>query len=630
MFTRDIVPDLNLDPFEATGAFVAILTSTAVISYAFVGTTIPVRVYMNLILGGCLVVYYLSRATAPIRLKFEDDGSITRTVYDSWRERFTHVWYIVAGSLGATASVYVHINFERWVSEGQLFIFNNTDILIGVILIVLVIDITYRSFGALLAGTVVVSLLYGHFGNQAPGLLQHSGLSIDRLIARNTIAFDGLYGSLLELGVTWVAIFLIFAGFIESNDGFDYVKQMSRQIARFSRSGVAQGALVSSMVIGMVMGGSATNVATTGSFTIPMMKSNNIPGRFAAAAESMASTGGQILPPVMGLAAFLMANFVGMPYREIIVAALIPALLFYVILALGIHLAVLKNGWSVKLENVTKTAEEDKMSIWGGLQYGIPLVGLIYGLMVMNLPIMLAGGYTILIFLVFRSIYLMIDGRLLDIISGIIMGLWDGAEKLAPFVGLLAALGIVVNVLSFSGLGQRISITLLTVSGGSLLITLFIVAFVSILFGLGLPTPAAYIVVATIVAPALIRLGVQPLVAHMYVFYFAMLSSITPPIAVAVAVACRIADVEFFEAAKATLTLGGPVYFIPFLFVFYPSLLTWSVPNVIIAALVAMVSLIALTVAFTGYSGRSVLRSYLRASIVFFVTGIIFGPVMFL
>lgn len=590
-------------PIYAVTAVVAVVTSSLVLWYTFYGVVMPRQRFSNAILGGCVLIYYLDRAHRLL----DREEPLNR------REVATAIALLLIGVIGFAAAVYVHINYYQWQSFSVTLIYENIDLVIGAIIMFVVIDMTFRSFGWVLGSAVVVALLYGVLGAYLPGTLGHSGLSIPGLISRQTIVLDGVYGTLLQIGATWVAIFLVFAGLVEAHRGFDFIYRLGRRAASLSRSGIAQSAVISSMFIGMLVGGSSVNVALTGSFTIPMMKEHKVPPKVAGAIESLASTGGQILPPVMGLAAFLIADFIGVRYADVVIAAVIPAFLFYGTVAIAVHIYVVSAPWSTERGERTSESLAERLGFAiEGLQYLMPLFVLTYALVVARLPIMLAGAYTIGVFIALRGIYAFTPlsddpvslHRVRTFVWNTVDGLRLGAIRLAPFMGLLGALGMLIDVIAFSGLGLRVATTIVVAGDGSFVIVLLLTMIISILFGLGMPTPAAYIVVAAVLAPALVRIGTADMTAHLFVFYFALMSSITPPVAVAVAIASEIAEADFLETAKITLILGGPVFVIPFLFVAHPSLIDWTYPDVVYNFLLASIGIIGLIFALTGTNGR--------------------------
>lgn len=602
------------DPLFYAVGLVAVCISLLILWYTFYGVYMPRRQLANAVLGGSIFIYYFNRTYEIV----VGDRPIDRRI------QLTLLANLGLGTAGFLAATYVHLNYFRWQENSTLFIFNNVDLLVGGVVMLVVLEMTYRSFGGILAGAVVLSLVYGLVGDHLPGLLGHSGLGFFDLIARESVILGGVYGTLLQIAATWVAIFIVFAGMVEAHGGFDFIHRLGQRAATLSRSGIAQSAVISSMFIGMLTGGSTVNVALTGSFTIPMMKEHQVPPEVAGAVESLASSGGQILPPIMGLAAFLIADFIGVRYADVVVAAIIPALLFYGTIAISVHILFISAGWSTEGGIIPEGSTRGLAFALEGLQYLVPIIVLMYALVIERLPIMLSGAYTLGVFLFLRFLYTFTPvsdepvtvARLVTFGRNTIEGLRVGAIRLAPFLGLLGALGMLIDVLSFSGLGLRIATWIVIAGGESFVVILLLAMVVSLLFGLGMPTPAAYILVAAVLAPSLVRIGVPDLIAHFYVFYFALLSAITPPVAVAVAVASEIAEADFVETAKTTLKLGGPVFAIPFLFIAQPSLIYWTYPDFIVNVVFAAIGIVTLVFALTGSNGRHPITTVERVLLV--------------
>jgi TRAP transporter 4TM/12TM fusion protein len=507
-------------------------------------------------------------------------------------------------AVGATA--YVEHNFDRLLSDAPIMGWSQTDLLIGVVIILLAVDATYRAYGKAIAAVVAGSLLYATtmIGPLLPGVFGHSGLGWEQISRNGAIGLSGVYGFILTVGSTWVAIFIMFAGIAKVYGLMDFIIDASQETQKSLKSGVVHIAVVGSMVMGSITGSAAANTATTGSFTIPMMKDQGIRKDFAAAIESVASTGGQMLPPVMGVAAFLMADMLGISYVRVIQAGILPAALFYFSVFIAVHLVLLKYGWTVP-----NTGKFDKSVLLSGIHFLVPLTVLAYTLAVMRLTPLGAGLYSTIALI--GTVYVrnfITDGLSLSVAAETtkqtIHGFRQGGVDVAPLVGVLASLGIVLSMVTQTGLTQKISAQMVGLAGGIFVFLLLIAAITSIMFGLGMPTPAAYILVVILVAPAMVGFGVREITAHMFVFYFAMLSAITPPVAIAVAIGSKIADASFLTSSKQALRIGAPGFVIPFAFVTNDSLLYWSFPETIVAACLVFVSIASLTVATTGFNGQ--------------------------
>ncbi|THE65996.1 TRAP transporter fused permease subunit [Salinadaptatus halalkaliphilus] len=526
------------------------------------------------------------------------------------------------------ATGYVEFHFDRLLHEARMVGWTQTDLVIGLIIVGLVTEATGRAYGKTIAAVVLGSVLYAtsFIGPNLPGLFRHTGMDWQQISREGAISLTGTYGFILEVGATWVAIFIMFAGMAKVYGLMDFIIETSQEVLKVLESGVVHIAIISSMAMGSITGSAAANTATTGSFTIPMMKNQGIREDFAAAIESVASTGGQMLPPVMGVAAFIMADILGVSYFVIIQAGIIPALLFYFSVMVATHLLVLRHDWKA-----TESGRFDRSVLLKGVHFLLPLAVLIYTLVVMRLTPLGAGFYTILTLV--ATMYVrnaIVDGvsvgTVLETTKQTLLGLRQGAVEMAPLVGILASLGVVINMLTQTGLTQKISAQMISLSGGVFVILLLLAMVASILFGLGMPTPAAYILVVVLVAPAMIQYGVAEISAHMFVFYFAMLSAITPPVAIAVAIGSKISGSGFLIACKQALRIGAPGFIIPFSFIANESLIYWTFPNTAIALVLVLTGIAALIMAMIGYNGRELLTRPKRLVFLVLALAAMVGP----
>jgi TRAP transporter 4TM/12TM fusion protein len=564
--------------------------------YYAVQGTMPRQQHANIHLGLLMIVFYLST------IELEPDG---------WRDHIHNGISVTLLAAIAGATAYVHLNFWRWLNEArQQLVYTNADLAIGAIIMLITIHATWRAYGRLLGFVVVFGLFYGWAGPLFPGILFHGGFGIERLVYNNSVAIGGVYGFILGVGSTWVAVFILFAGIIEGYGGLDYVTRVGQNIGDRLRSGVVQVAVVSSMLMGSITGSSAANVATTGSFTIPLMRENGVEGKYAASIESIASTGGQILPPVMGSAAFLMADILGVSFFSILQSAILPALLFYITVAFVVHIAAIKNGWQTDSDSLVDDQGSDHSileTLVDTFPYTGPLFVLIYTLVILRYDPMSAGMYGILSAILGGIVRdLVLDGGSFTTVKAwtrrTIEGCKVGAENMAPLTAVLASLGMVVSVITQSGFTQRFSLRMISLAGGVFILVLLLAMFASILFGMGMPTPAAYVVVAILTAPGLVRLGIQPITAHMFVFYFALLSTITPPVALSCAVGAGIAEASFLDVAKETMRLGVFAFVIPFTFVLNQELIYWEGFQTFTTFVAISIGLILMGIALVGYN----------------------------
>nr|WP_245726751.1 TRAP transporter fused permease subunit [Natronorubrum sediminis] len=516
---------------------------------------------------------------------------------------------IASGIAALLTAAYVEFHFYRLLQDVHLLGFTDLDLFVGGVIIYLAIDATRRAFGWIIALVTIGSILYAtnYVGPNLPSFLRHSGFDLERISSEGAISLSGVYHeTLMGIGSTWVAIFIMFAGIAKAYGLMDFILDVGRELGKSLTTGVVQIAVIASMIMGSITGSAAANTATTGSFTIPMMQDQKVRDDYAAAIEAVASAGGQMLPPVMGVAAFLMADIIGVSYLRVIQAGVIPAALFYLSVGIAVHFTVLKFGWTSK-----NTGSFNYGMLTRGAHFAIPLFVLLYLLVVMRWTPLTAGLYTIITMIVVGLLTSVVSKvRASEIDSGVVkeesktilLGLRRGGLEMAPLVGVLAAMGIIIEMLTQTGLAQRVSTAIVGMGGGLLLVVLLLAMVASILFGLGMPTPAAYILVVILVAPGVMEMGVPEITTHMFVFYFAMLSAITPPVAISVAVGSRIANTDFITSCINALRIGAPGFLIPFALVANESLIYWSSTTLIEfpVVLAGTIALIVATVRFDG------------------------------
>jgi len=475
--------------------------------------------------------------------------------------------------------------------------------ILAVVVILLLLYLSRDAFGMLFSVVTIISLIYGYVGDMLPWIFYHAGFSITRLLEISVINVAGAYGELPVIGTTLVAPFLLFAGLIKGFGGFSVILRTADYIGKYLTTGVAQMAVVMSMLVGSISGSAAANTSISGSFTIPIMIENGIPKDKAAAVESVASSGGQILPPIMGVAAFVMADLLNIPLISIFMAAVIPAAVFYIIVAFGVRQAVisyLEISDAETIDNILEsedTANADSNKSDGnfvptmpialfGIQFILALVYLLYALGIQRQPVLIAGIRTSVILLFLNGIFLTVDRLVFsdnkynlnkiakEYYNSFKSGVSEGTRLTGEIMIIIAAIGIVINILISSGFPTTLSLVLTDIAGGSLFILLVITAVAGILLGLGMPTVAAYLIVAIILAPALVDFGLPELQVHFFVFYIAILSGITPPIAVTIIVATTIARSNFMTTCKETLKIAIPLFILPFLFIYHPNVIT--------------------------------------------------------
>jgi TRAP transporter 4TM/12TM fusion protein len=510
--------------------------------------------------------------------------------------------------------LYVHLEYEALVSERQ-FGGNTTDLWVAMLLLVLALCAATWEWGWIVPALAVIALFYGYYGYVFPDdLFFHAGMPFSRLMSTTSFpAFRGLFGTLTAVSAGTIFLFMVFAGVLKATGGLEFIIRIAYAIGGRSRAGPAQVAVVSSGLMGMISGSTVANVASTGAFTIPTMKRFGFKPEFAGAVEAVASTGGQIMPPVMGLAAFMIVGITGIRYVEVMAAAVFPALIYFLYLMVAIQLRAMKQGLDARgarFDFGTGRTEEltlgEAFRRWGHVLIGVAI--LVYFLVV-RMPPGTAALYSIAALLGMEAVkQLWLYRRrplagLREFLRIAFKGLDMGGRSGAQVAIIIAVINILVEVLVVTGFAQKLSHMMLEIAGGNLLALLLLAAATCLAFGLGLPTSAAYILVALLGAPALATLGVPLLAAHMFVFMLANVSSITPPVAVASMVAANLAKGRFFETSFIAVRLGLPGFLLPFLFIAHPEILGLGghFGSQIVISAIGLVAVIALNISLEGY-----------------------------
>jgi len=468
---------------------------------------------------------------------------------------------------------------------------NMTDIILGGIAMLLVIETARKDTGYWIPLLAIVFLIYGYFGRDWPGILRHIGLGLDRLIEICSVELGiGIYGTLTGIAATWIAAFVVLAGIAMGFGALEAIIRLAKYIAAKWLYGIPQTGVFASMFFGMCSGSAPANVAGTGSFTIPLNKSIGIPPKFAGAIESVASSGGLIMPPIMGAAAFLIAAYLGKSYWYIVLVAITPALIFYGTTAFSVYLLSRQymKGMVVKLERQSLPAIFRDLS-----PLLVALVVLLYFLSQLYDPLIAASRAVITLMAASLVLYFFKFYRkgglkltLKEYGKGVMDGIVKGAEIAATTAAMLATIMMIVSVLTVSGLGVKLSMGLVYLAGGSLLLLCILAATVCIVFGFGVSATAAYLLTVIIAAPAFITMGVEPVNAHFYVFYFSILSAITPPVAIAAVVASRISGAPFFALCFESIKIGLALFILPAIFIMYPDILALNLETLKIAVFV--------------------------------------------
>ena len=467
------------------------------------------------------------------------------------------------------------------------------DIRVGITLVLLVLEATRRVIGLNLMIIACLSLLFGYFGPYMPELIIHKGYSVERIATTLSLTTEGIFGLPLGVASTFVFIFILFGAFLDKTGAGNFFINISYSITGRFSGGPAKTAVVASGFMGSVAGSAVANVVATGSFTIPMMKKIGYRKHVAAAVEAAASTGGQLMPPIMGAGAFLMAEFTQTPYLEIIKIAFIPAVLYFFSVILFVHFEAQKQGiWGLPKEELPNFGETAK----SGIHFIIP-VAILVTVLVMNYSPMMAGFIAVL------AVYFTALIRKQSRISfqTLIKTLEMGARNAIVVAVACAAAGIIVGIVNLTGTGLRFSSLVVSLSQGIPLIALILVALTSLLLGMGLPVTASYIVLIILAGPGLMDLGIPLLTAHMIVFWYSQDANVTPPVALESFAASGIAGSSPMKTAFTSWKLAKGLYILPIIMAYHPLLLNGTNREVILTIILSTLAIISFVACMERY-----------------------------
>lgn len=483
-------------------------------------------------------------------------------------------------SIGYITLMYTDLHVDR-MSRAETI-----DYVFAILCIIVLFEITRRSIGWFIPILSVIAMIYAVYGAYFPIDFAHSGFSFERLLFRLYMTSDGIFGSTLSIASTYIVLFILFGSFLTASGASNLFNDLALAIAGQRRGGPAQVAVITSALTGSLNGSAVANVATTGAFTIPLMKSIGLKPRFAGGVEAAASTGGMIMPPIMGAAAFIMAGFLGIPYTAVVLAAIIPAILYFIALVFAIDTEAKKLG----LKGISKDSIPDikKVIIERGALL-LPII-VVIAVLVMGRTAIFAGFAGIITAII--TSYLTKDKENRITIPKFFDALVDGAKNSVQVAIACASVGIIIAVVSMSGVGSMLAYNVVDIANGNLFLILLLVMVTCIILSFGLPSTALYIVVAVTAAPALVTAGVQPIAAHFFVFYFGAMSNVTPPVALAAYTGAGIAKANPMQTSWTALRLALPGFIIPFIIAYDPVLLlqTDEGPISITALAVALVS----------------------------------------
>ena len=565
---------------ELTGfwkKYVYVLGIIAVLFHFYVLVIHPIsywRLYLMHILFGMLLVYAIYKPGK----KFKD----------------TVPWYDVLLMLAGIGTAIYCITAERGMAYRMGSNPTTADLIAISIILLLLLEGTRRIYGMILPTVAIVFLLYCHFGQYFSGGLGHSGYSWKKTISY-MLGYEAVFGSPMNASATMVFLFMVFGAFLTFSGAGPFFIDLAMSLAGSKRGGPAKVAVISSALFGTVSGNSVANVVSTGAFTIPLMKSVGYKPKFAAAVEATASSGGQIMPPILGSAAFIMAELIGAPYSEIMLASIIPALLYFFTVFLMVDIEAAKNN----LTGVAKEELPKRKYVLQNLYMLLPLVVLTIVMTVLNQSAIRAASWGILSCII---VYI-IKNRKFSF-KEIMDAMADGAKSACGMICACGTAGIVVGVLNMTGAGIKFASFVVEVANGHLLVALILTMIASLILGMGLPTSASYIICAAVAAPALIDMGLTAIQAHMFVFYFACISAITPPVAMAAYAGATISGSKPMEVGFTACKLGICAFIVPFMFCYAPTLL-WkgAAGDIIVTIITALIGTTMLSYDLQRYAG---------------------------
>jgi len=511
----------------------------------------------------------------------------------SWSRNKIHPFDVLLAIIGAAAPMYIIVTYQELVMRAGTV--TDVDFVVGAIGLILVIEGCRRVVGKPMVIVALFFLTYAFAGPYLPDTIAHRGVSFEDLVAHLYFTTEGIFGIPLGVSSTFIFLFILFGAYLESTGLGKFFIDIANAIAGWASGGPAKVTVLASGMMGTISGSSVANVVGVGSFTIPMMKKLGYNKEFAGGVEAAGSTGGQIMPPIMGAAAFLMAEFVGIPYIEVVKAAVVPALLYYTGVWISVHLEAKRKG----LKGIPRRELPNLKEVFfkrGHL--ALPLVAILFLLIDGQTPTK-AALWGIIIAILASSLSKSTRMKPIQIIQG----LENGAKGVLGVLIACATAGIIIGVVTKTGVGLKLAGGLIELAGGLLLPVMFFTMITSLILGMGVPTTANYVITSTIAAPALIALGIPVIAAHMFVFYFGIIADITPPVALAAYAASGISGGNPLMTGVTASKLAIAAFIVPYMFVYAPVLLMVDATamQVFAAAISAIIGMWGLGVAMIGY-----------------------------
>lgn len=492
------------------------------------------------------------------------------------------------------------------VVNGYLVVFNvelanraglvtNVDFIMGILFIILLLEAARRVVGPVLVGVAGFFLVYALFGNYFPPAISHGGVSLQNLVRHMYLTTEGVFGTALGVSASFIFLFILMGAILSHMGTGEFLIDIAICAFGKMRGGPAKAAVVSSALFGLVNGSAVANIATTGTFTIPLMKKVGYKPHFAGSTEAAASIGGQIMPPVMGAAAFIIAENLGLPYIQVCAAAALPAALYFT----GIFFAVHQEAVRMDIKGMDDEDIPDIKEVLKRTYLILPLVGII-AMLIMGFSPAMAGFIAVLMGIALS--WVKKESRLTP--KKIFYAFADGAKNALEVLIACATVGFIVGSFTLSGLGLKLAALVVELGGGNLMLTLLMTALASLILGMGVPTTANYVMMAMITVPAVVAMGVHPMAAHLFCFYFGIISDLTPPVALGALAGSGIAGAKFWPTAMNATKLGIAAYVGPFFFVYNPVLLLGQMPfgiNTFIACITAVLGIMVLSCGLYGF-----------------------------
>jgi TRAP transporter 4TM/12TM fusion protein len=568
------------DGFRVTVTYWLAVLFSAFVIYSMATLRIQELQQLSLFLAFSLAIVFLKHPLNP-----KNPGSIPLLAVD-----------LLLAVLSFVIAVYVCVDY--WDFIFRVGVPTNWDVIFGAVAIILIFEATRRAAGMALVIIAAVFLLYTFFGHLLPAPFSHRGYEIERITTTFFMTKNGIYGVALNVMCQFIFLFIAFGAFFGKSGGTEFFIDLATALFGRLRGGPAKVAVVSSGFMGTISGSAVANTVTTGTFTIPLMKRIGFEPHVAGAVEATASSGGALMPPVMGAAAFVMAEFLGVPYISVCKAALIPAILYYLAIFAVVHFYALKIGIQGLPEGDIPRIREVFAERW---MFAVPLLLLIM-VMVLGYSPRVAVLYSLVATVVMS--WLTKENRMSP--KKIIDALAETGTGSVMVSTACAIAGIVIGVVLLTGMGTKITTLVVSLSAGSMIVALPVIMLASLLFGMGLPTVVCYVLLASTVSPSLIKLGATPMASHLFIYYFGMLCMVTPPVAFASYAGAAIAKADPMKTGWAAWTFALSGFLLPYMFIYNPPLLFEGPWHVILqASVTGAVGIICLGAAVIGFLIRN-------------------------